>query len=388
MMKMYIRFLLSFGLLYSRITMADYTWSPVNENQSVYKTFVVTDSTAVPDTWVDLGQLYIGTASSLSGGLSPCLTSNFMCTAGSISLGFNGKAGYILYLSREPTTITDNDGNHYMITVAFPDKGPVVGVHMQNSAGGNTWNTVANIDKSLSLPSDGKDAAHASSDASGYCGNVNGCEYRIGSYMHTNSGMPHVYVKIPKNLSASKISFQNVSVLELSLYLSNKAHNTVSPVSAKLYLSGTISVPQRCYVKADKSDFDFGTVYSNNATGLIGQRAMALTTDCYYPPDNTQQYLKMEAVSGGLLNDDSVIYQVDSDSSLGVVFNINNSPQCNSVSDNYNMFNKEYLIRSISYQKKFTVTDTLNVALCKYGVPKVTGTKNVVLRLTSRWVSE
>lgn len=387
MMKMYIRFLLSFGLLYSRVTMADYTWSPVNENQSVYKTFVVTDSTAVPDTWVDLGPLYIGTASSLRDGLTPCLPSTFLCTAGSIDLGYNGQAGYILYLSRKPVSITDDKGNSYIITVAFPDKPPVIGVYERNNTGGNKWNNIASINNSLSSPSASNDATSAQSGAQGYCGAIS-CSYVIGSYMHTNSGMPHVYVKIPKNLSASKISFQNVSVLELSLYLSNKAHNTVSPVSAKLYLSGTISVPQRCYIKADKSDFDFGTVYSNNATGLIGQRAMALTTDCYYPPDNTQQYLKMEAVSGGLLNDDSVIYQVDSDSSLGVVFNINKSPQCGSVSENYNMFNKEYLIRSISYQKKITVTDTLNVALCKYGVPKVTGTKNVVLRLTSRWVSE
>ncbi len=384
MIKTNKSFILLFCLLCSKLVMADYAWEPVNENKSVSKTFLITN--AVPDTWLNLGQLNIGTANTLSDGLTPCLAVGGMCTAGSIDLGFNGKASYILYLSRKETTITDDSGNNYVLKLAFPDKVPVVGVYERNNMGGKTWNTVASIDKDLSSPSDWANVASATAKAQGYCGAISGCSYTIGSYVHDNSGMPSVYIKLPKNLSASRISFSNAEVLDLTLHISNQSHNVVSPTSAKLYLSGTISVPQRCYIKADKNNFDLGTVYSNVGNGVLKNISTSITTDCYYAPDNTKQYLKIEAVAGGKLNDSSMIYLVDSDSSLGMIFNINSNPQCNSITENKNVFNKEYLIRNITYQQHHTATDTVNFSLCKYGVPSAIGQKNVVLKLTSRWV--
>lgn len=382
MISMYKTLILIFFLVYTETAIADYAYGAVNENHNITKTFSSTDA---PDAWLNFGQLNIGTASGLSSSLTPCLPQTFMCTAGEIDLGYNGQAGYTLYLSRKPATITDDEGNIYMITLAFPGSVPVVGVHERNNTGGRTWQTIANINNGLSEPKDNNDAAYASATAQGYCGSVAGCTYLIGSYIHNNSGMPSVYIKIPKNISAKTISFQNLPVLELILHISNKAHNTVSPTSAKLYLSGTISVPQRCYIKADKSSFDFGTVYSNADNGILKNMSASITTDCYYAPDNTQQYLKMEPVSGGIINSDTTIYQVDSDPALGMVFNINNNPQCGSSGDNQT-FNKEYLMRTITYKQHQTTTDTINFALCKYGVPLITGQKKVILKLTSRWV--
>ncbi|MEI1604800.1 hypothetical protein QJN73_25750, partial [Escherichia coli] len=43
----------------------------------------------------------------------------------------------------------------------------------------------------------------------------------FGSFMHINSGMPYVYVKLPKNLSARTLSFKDIKVLSLTLYISN-----------------------------------------------------------------------------------------------------------------------------------------------------------------------
>ncbi|MEC9839961.1 hypothetical protein RCT32_00705 [Escherichia coli] len=384
MIKTNKTFIFLFCLLCSTAAMANGAWAPVNENKSISKTFLVTN--AVPDTWLNLGQLNIGTASTLSDGLTPCLGSDGMCTAGFINLGYNGKAGYILYLSRKEATITDESGNSYMIKLAFPDKVPVVGVYEKNSMGGKTWNTLASIDNGLSSPSDWNNVASATAKAQGYCGTGVGCSYTIGSYIHDSSGMPSVYIKLPKNISARSISFRNVEVLDLQLHISNKAHDTVSPTSAKLYLSGTISVPQRCYIKVDKNSFDLGTFYSNAGEGILKSMSTSIITDCYYAPDNTKQYLKMEAVSGGKLNNSSMIYWIDSDPALGIVFSINNNPQCNSTTENKNIFNKEYLIRDITYQEHQTATDTVRFSLCKYGVPSVTGQKNVVLKLTSRWV--
>ncbi|EHR8987566.1 hypothetical protein KUS72_004876 [Escherichia coli] len=371
-------------LLCSKSSMADAVWEPINEHKSVSKTFLVKN--AVPDTWLNLGQFNIGTASTLSSGTSPCLGLNGMCTVGAIDLGYNGKASYILYFSRKEVTITDKSGKRYIVKLAFPDKAPVVGVYEHNNMGGKTWNTFAPIDNSLSSISDGNNTANATEKAQGYCGAISGCSYTIGSYIHDNSGMPSVYIKLPKNLSERSISFSDAEVLNLQLYISNKGHDTVSPTSAKLYLSGTISVPQRCYIKADKNSFDLGTVYSNAGNGVLKNISASITTDCYYAPDNTKQYLKMDAVSGGELDNKSMIYWVASEPALGIVFDINKTPQCNSTTENKNVFNKEYLIRSITYKEHLTATDTVNFALCKYGVPSVTGQKNVVLKITSRWV--
>ncbi|WP_261284779.1 hypothetical protein [Escherichia coli] len=93
------------------------------------------DRTAVPDNWLQLQKLNIGTAETLSSSLNRCLPATFMCTAGSIFLGYNGQANYILYLTREIATITDKAGNSYKFTVAFPDNVPVVGVYEKTPRG-------------------------------------------------------------------------------------------------------------------------------------------------------------------------------------------------------------------------------------------------------------
>ncbi len=381
MIKVNNVFVLLFCLLLSKTTMAD---EVVNDYFNVRT--ILDRRTAVPDNWLQLKKLNIGTAETLSSSLYRCTPATFMCTSGSIRLGYNGKAGYILYLTREIATITDKAGNSYKFTVAFPDNVPVVGVFEKNTQGGNTWNTTAGLNNNLSLPSDSQDASMAIASAQGYCGHINGCTYIIGSFMHTNSGMPYVYVKLPKNLSARTLSFKDVEVLRLKLYISNKGGNSVSLTPAKLYLSGEIKVPERCFMKVDNQKFDFGTVYSNANNGMLKKVSTSIITECNYAPDNTQQYLKVEAYSGGKLNDSSMLYQIASDHALGVVFSINNNPQCNSTTDNRNVFNKEYLIRSITYQPHQTATDIVNFSLCKFGVPSVIGQKAVILKLTSRWV--
>ena len=118
---------------------------------------------------------------------------------------------------------------------------------------------------------------------------------------------------------------------------------------------------------------------------------MTLTTDCYYAPEGATQYLKMEAVSGGTLNNDRKKYSIAKDASsvsaLDIIFNINNSADCTSDKSDENVFNTEYFVRKIKYQAHQSATDTVYFSLCKYGVPSVTGQKSIVLKLTSRWVN-
>ncbi|HAV9946607.1 TPA: hypothetical protein JLH81_004776, partial [Escherichia coli] len=304
---------------------------------------------------------------------------------------YNGKANYSLEITRHVATITDDAGNNYMFTLAFPNNPPVVGIYENNqTVVGRIWNTRAAIDNSFNSPPVlQQDTANASAPAQGYCGNISvGCNYAIAAYMHADSGMPYLYAKLPKNISAKSISFNDVNLLEFKIIVRNQKGDTDTPVTAKLYISGAISVPQRCYIKADKNSFDFGTVYSNANNGTIKNVSTSITTDCYYAPVGTKQSLKIDAVSGGTLNDRATVYQVASDPTLGVVFSMNASALCDSSNIvQSNIFKQEYLLnKNFVLQQRYTSTDTINFSLCKYGVPSITGQKTVILKLTSRWV--
>ncbi|MBL7483707.1 hypothetical protein [Escherichia coli] len=389
MTKMKNVFILLFCLSWAKTTIASYT--PGNQVINVNKSFGVADSGAVSGDWFKVSQLNMNTSGNISSfNSNPCSPLTFLCTGGLVSLGYNGQANYSLEITRHVATITDDAGNNYMFTLAFPDNPPVVGIYENNQAVvGRIWNTRAAIDNSFnSPPVSQQDTAKASASAQGYCGNISvGCNYAIAAYMHADSGMPYLYAKLPKNISAKSVSFNDIKLLEFKLTVRNKAGDTVIPVTAKLYIRGTISVPQRCYIKADKNSFDFGTLYSNANNGPVKNVSTSITTDCYYAPKGTTQYLKMDAVSGGVLNGKATVYQVASDPALGVVFNINNYSQCESNTNDRNFFKQEYLIRKVFTQQQHqTSTDTINFSLCKYGVPSVTGQKTVILKLTSRWV--
>ncbi|HDZ7460909.1 TPA: hypothetical protein RUM35_004359 [Escherichia coli] len=390
MTKMKNVFILLFCLSWAKTTIASYT--PGNQVINVNKSVGVADSGGVSGDWFKLSQLNMNTSGNISSfNSNPCSPLTFLCTGGLVSLGYNGQANYSLEITRHVATITDDAGNNYMFTLAFPDNPPVVGIYENNQAVvGRIWNTRAAIDNSFnSPPVSQQDTAKASASAQGYCGNISvGCNYAIAAYMHADSGMPYLYAKLPKNISAKSVSFNDIKLLEFKLTVRNKAGDTVIPVTAKLYISGTISVPQRCYIKADKNSFDFGTLYSNANNGPVKNVSTSITTDCYYAPKGTTQYLKMDAVSGGSLNDSSKVYQVASDPALGIVFNINNNSLCESSGTiERNFFKQEYIIRNVFIQQQhLTGTDTINFSLCKYGVPSVTGQKTVILKLTSRWV--
>lgn len=380
-------------LIYVPAAVADFSFSGSNQSAYVNETFNITDKDSVPGQWVKLGPVAMNTVDSLAlDNLTPCRISNLWCTGGGISIGHTGQASYIIYLTRTPVTVTDELGNEYKLTVAFPSDNIVVGVSEFNRMGGNSWDTRAVFNASLSTPNEVQDSTSTPvTRAQGWCGAISGCEYLMAAYPKTNSGMPYIYLKLPKNLSGHTLTFSNKSVLKMRMYISRKQAGT-SFVTSEVFLilSGTITVPQRCYIRADNSNFNFGTVYSNSENGQQGQQTMTLTTNCYYASDN-KQYLKMEAVSGGQLTGDNKIYQIAADSSsqkaLGIVFSINGNADCNATSTGQNEFNKEYLINNITYQQHYSKTDKVNFALCKYGVPATAdiGQKQIVLKLTSRW---
>lgn len=383
-------FTLLFGMVFIKDSVA-YSFSGSDQTVSVNQSFTITDSNAIPGKWLKLGLISMRTASSINlGTMYAC--SNLWCTGGEIGLGHTGQANYTLHLTRIPFTVKDDAGNSYLFSVAFPDGYPIIGVSERNNMGGNSWSSTVNLPGLFSSPSESQDKYSSSVTwAQGWCGAISGCHYTIASYLHTSSGMPYIYLKLPTNLSVRNISFPEQPVLKMKVNVGKKSGSPIESQEVSLYLKGTITVPQRCYIKADNNNFDFGLIYSNTTSGMIKQQTMKLTTDCYYAPDNTTQSIKVEAVSGGTLVDSDNIYQIATDTlsrkALGIVFNINSQADCNSLSGGKNVFNWEYLIRKIKYQAHQSETDTVNFSLCKYGVPTEFGQKNIVLKIISRWVA-
>ncbi|WP_059242558.1 hypothetical protein [Escherichia albertii] len=383
-------FTLLFGMVFIKDSVA-YSFSGSDQTVSVNQSFTITDSNAIPGKWLKLGKISMRSASSIDlGAINAC--SNLWCTGGAIGLGNSGQANYTLHLTRIPFTVKDDAGNSYLFSVAFPDGYPIIGVSERNSMGGASWSSTVNLPGLFSSPSESQDKYSSSVTwAQGWCGAISGCNYTIASYPHTSSGMPYIFLKLPTNLSVRNISFPEQPVLKMKVNVGKKSGSSIESQEVSLYIKGTITVPQRCYIKADNNNFDFGLIYSNTTSGMIKQQTMKLTTDCYYAPDNTTQFIKVEAVSGGTLVDSDNIYQIATDTlsrkALGIVFNINSQADCNSLSGGKNVFNREYLIRKIKYQAHQSETDTVNFSLCKYGVPTEFGQKNIVLKITSRWVA-
>ncbi|WP_149540547.1 hypothetical protein [Escherichia albertii] len=383
-------FTLLFGMVFIKDSVA-YSFSGSDQTVSVNQSFTITDSNAIPGKWLKLGKISMRSASSIDlGAINAC--SNLWCTGGEIGLGNSGQANYTLHLTRIPFTVKDDAGNSYLFSVAFPDGYPIIGVSERNSMGGTSWSSTVNLPGLFSSPSESQDKYSSSVTwAQGWCGAISGCNYTIASYPHTSSGMPYIFLKLPTNLSVRNISFPEQPVLKMKVNVGKKSGSSIESQEVSLYIKGTITVPQRCYIKADNNSFDFGLIYSNTTSGMIKQQTMKLTTDCYYAPDNTTQSIKVEAVSGGTLVDSDNIYQIATDTlsrkALGIVFNINSQADCNSLSGGKNVFNREYLIRKIKYQAHQSETDTVNFSLCKYGVPTEFGQKNIVLKITSRWVA-
>lgn len=100
-------------------------------------------------------------------------------------------------------------------------------------------------------------------------------------------------------------------ILTLASTVDNAAHNdTANPEPRQLLLSGTITIPQRCYLNIEGSGtIDFGSIYSNAPNGMIKQQQGAIVTTCHNVPNNTKQYIKVSGRSGGNVTKNGFIYE-------------------------------------------------------------------------------
>lgn len=355
----------------------------------------VIENTDEPDKWINLGNFSMNTPSGSDNipvtSSYPC--ADYFCTGGSIDVGLSGKSSYITYLTRIPVTISDVAGNQYVFSVAFPYGLPEIYLSEYNATSGRVVHTKSDISGSADYTQPSNLQSTLTSNINSKlnnCGNLYGCLIKGAAWMKGEAS-PAIYIKLPKNLSAQTLSFNDLAILRLKTYISKQSMvDTVESPDVWLKISGSITIPERCFFKVDSESFHFNSIFSNADKGLKGQRSTNVTTTCNYAPEGTKQYMKMTAISGGNLNDDNNYYEVgNSDSAnkaLGIIFKIDGTISgCDSNGD---IFEHEYLINTFTYGLNKTYSTPINFYLCKYGIPEKTGEQSIILRLTSRWVIE
>ncbi|MED0154198.1 hypothetical protein RCU29_05085 [Escherichia coli] len=356
----------------------------------------VIENTDVPDTWIKLATVSMNTPPGdgyidISSGTTTC--GSYFCTGGTIGVGYQGRARYTIYLTRYPATISDGTGNKYIFSVAFPSGTPKIYISEYNSGWGSYKHTDSGLGSyaDFSQPSSSQDALSASmTTALNACGNLYGCTIRGAAWMKGEVS-PAIYINLPRNLSAQTLTFNNQTILSLKGYISKQDNlGTVEIPTVSLKISGSITIPERCFFKVDSTLFNFNSIFSNAKNGVQEKKSANVTTTCNYAPEGTKQYIKMTAMSGGDLNNDKNYYEVGNYSatnkSLGLIFKVNGTiSDCNSNGDK---FDSEYLTGTFNYVLNETKSMPINFYLCKYGIPEKIGEQNIILRLTSRWVIE
>lgn len=294
------------------------------------------------------------------------------------------------------------NGQFAYLGLAYPDSRPSFSMLMYKDIPAPTGYTVSgygemNAPDPLTLSyaiNDSKSVVSKKEDKSSskpyYCNQLSsGCGYNFAFFMNNSSPDPHLYIRLPRKFSADSgdVSF-NVSLLDL-LYKSaaGDSYRTVS-----LNINGTISLAQRCYAYIDDSNsnriINFKDIKANAGNGMLEVKRLQLKSICKYPPAGLLRTVKVVPVRGATLSYNSEAYLFDIDAysqySLGFIFRINDDPDCSGSNNKYNAnLIQQYAGHDVD---EVTWKDTLNIALCKYGIPASPGgNRDVVINVQTEW---
>ncbi|HBR1031143.1 TPA: hypothetical protein L9K80_004873 [Klebsiella quasipneumoniae subsp. similipneumoniae] len=218
------------------------------------------------------------------------------------------------------------------------------------------------------------------------CNNFGGgCNNKVMVYLSNHTPNPVLWAQIPKNLNAKKLRFGPVTLLKMRMLASESGLHVYSP-DANLEISGEINLPQRCYISLSDSQITFNDVNPNTNNGLIQSKGITIKSTCYNAPSSSQFYVNVSSKNSTLNQaGNRIISAVDRDGkeAIGLIFSINKNPDCN----NPDKFNSQYLVRgSLSGGRQEVYNDTINIGLCKYGIPAEFGPKNTTINITAKWV--
>ncbi|HFZ1748456.1 TPA: hypothetical protein ACIJVO_005361 [Klebsiella oxytoca] len=345
-----------------------------------------------PEEWINVGELSSTSTYDSAESHTKCAVRP-LCSWSTVTINRGGNSWVRPYMSfytqKIPLTGSD-DGAIYNFEFSLTfNSNPIIGITSYNSNNRRKWDTAKTVTTFPSLYEPVKTWTGEELNLGGWCGNLIGCLWAETTYLHSTSPKPNLWIKLPANLKRQSYNFNNIKMMSIyHIERNNSGSVSVSSQEAALYVSGTITLPQRCYSNIDKSQLDFGDVFSNAQEGLLTTRSIVLNTRCYYAPISSKQYITIRNKSGGSLTANKSNYIISSDSSgapaLGFGFGINKSPVCTMGASDAE-FQKEYLIRTVSLLETKTYNDIINIGLCKYGIPASIGVKNATIEVVSRW---
>ncbi|MEE7423792.1 hypothetical protein Q0Q83_22035 [Escherichia marmotae] len=356
---------------------------------TVSDTISNTDKT--PGEWVDLGVLSLPTYASLT--MNTSATSNAacinrFCIGGTVTATRLNKINYELTVTFTPQTWTDDKNLTWGVALAWPDGLPTIEVGDYNSHSGNHEYTQL----TLNAPTTPEyRVAALSGKSQTQCGIALGtCDMSLSTYFYTGSSKPHLYIKIPENVSQSSIDFSSIAskmknLMHMNLYIYNNA--VTSTVQKDIYAypsSGSFSIPQRCSLNLDNTKLSFPSIKRGDNNGLLSMSSIIITTTCTNAPTNTKQYISVQPVTGGeIVNNKYVTHKDNSGNpALGFVYSLDStSLNC----DKGESFNTASLLRSLSGSNSEIYKNTINFGICKYGIPLQYGESNATIKIVTRW---
>ncbi|EFH6920371.1 hypothetical protein GNO39_20455 [Escherichia coli] len=352
---------------------------------------VISNTNKTPGEWVDLGELSLPTYASLTMNTtdtSNSACSNRFCIGGTVTATRYNRINYELTVTFTPQTWTDDKQLTWEVALAWPDGSPTIEVGDYNNDSGNHRYTQS----SLNAPTKPEyTIATLSGKSQTQCGIFLGtCYMSLSTYFHTDSSRPHLYIKIPKNVSQSSIDFSSIAsrmknLMHMNLYIYNNAVS--STVQKDIYAypsSGSFSIPQRCSLNLDNTKLSFPNIKRGDNNGLQSMLSTTITTTCSNAPVNTKQYISLQPVTGGdIVNSKYVTHKDNSGSpALGFVYSLDStSLNC----EKGESFNTDSLLRSLSGGNSETYKNTINFGICKYGIPSQYGKSNATIKIVTRW---
>ncbi|EGL9416652.1 hypothetical protein IMB16_003724 [Salmonella enterica] len=210
---------------------------------------------------------------------------------------------------------------------------------------------------------------------------ITGCK-RYASRTYLKSGIISISVKLPSDIKGGTYTFNNVNLGRLVTTYLARPNVEISGYSY-FYLSGTITLPDRCYLSLSDKEINFNAIKATENNGWIAQKTVTLTSTCVGNDKPVKLDIKIQPISGSSVTNNHLDLAKDSQGNpaLGIFASFLDTTQCQS-DYRYNTFsNVGTMVATTSLS---SIYQKIYFNLCKYGIP-TTGTHNASVNLIARW---
>ena len=195
---------------------------------------------------------------------------------------------------------TSDNGKSVNITLIHKISNVYGNCYLYNMRNGAYWNCIKNggqkeiVNINYGISSGGIKSLDISS--ANVCGTGQTCGYRYASWLGRLD--IELGVLVPQVLEGGTYHFNNVKVASLERGISSAGNtNPYRNNSSILTVSGSITVPDRCYISVSDGVLDFGVVTLDSKDGFIAQRALRLNAGCIGIDKNIRMETKIEPIN-------------------------------------------------------------------------------------------